>query len=100
MEDDDDIREEITQFFRLRWTVPVGVIGSFMPPPPSKIVSEQENQELIKPVSKGEVWRALWSLTEDKAPGPDGFPPMFFRHYWSIIQEDMVAIVQDFFTHR
>lgn len=61
--------------------MPVGGPGSFVSLPPSDIVSEQENQELIKTVSEEEVRRALWSLIEDRALGSDDFPPIFFRHY-------------------
>lgn len=61
--------------------MPAGGSSSFVSPPPSDIVSERENQELIKAISKEKVQRAIWSLAEDRAPGLDGFPPIFFKHY-------------------
>jgi hypothetical protein len=32
-----------------------------------------------------------------KAPSPDGLPGLFFRHYWPIVGEQVVATVQSFF---
>jgi len=39
-----------------------------------------ENGRLLSP-SYVEIWYVLWSMEEDKVPGPDGFPPLFFRRY-------------------
>lgn len=36
-----------------------------------------------------EVREAFWSLREDKVPRPDGF-----SHYWSIIREEVLKMVQ------
>lgn len=37
-------------------------------------------------------------MLEDKAPGPNGFPQLFFKRYWSIIQEKVCKVVMEFFT--
>ncbi|XP_026431629.1 uncharacterized protein LOC113328844 [Papaver somniferum] len=41
---------------------------------------------------------ALNSIVSRKAPGPDGFPSHFFKYSWSIVGDDMVACIQNFFT--
>uniref|UniRef100_A0A2N9IDR3 Reverse transcriptase domain-containing protein n=1 Tax=Fagus sylvatica TaxID=28930 RepID=A0A2N9IDR3_FAGSY len=33
-----------------------------------------------------------------KSPGPDGLPPLFYKHYWSIVKKDVIAAVLNFFT--
>jgi hypothetical protein len=35
-----------------------------------------------------------------KAPGPDGFIGTFFKSYWDIIKDDMVAALAHFANHR
>jgi hypothetical protein len=45
--------------------------------------------ELAKPVSKKEVYDALMSMKSYKAPGPDGFQPIFFKLFWDVVGEDM-----------
>ncbi|XP_026416843.1 uncharacterized protein LOC113312295 [Papaver somniferum] len=31
------------------------------------------------------------------SPGPDGFPPGFFKEHWDIVKTDIINLVQDFF---
>ncbi|XP_039055526.1 uncharacterized protein LOC120198242 [Hibiscus syriacus] len=46
--------------------------------------------ELTKIISAEEIKEALFSKGNDKAPGPDGFTPMFFKISWSVVGEDVV----------
>ena len=32
-----------------------------------------------------------------KAPGPDGFPTLFHKHYWDIVGDQVVLATQSFF---
>ncbi|XP_038971154.1 uncharacterized protein LOC120104305 [Phoenix dactylifera] len=61
-------------------------------------IGEVECASLIRPVMAQEVHEAVWALAADKAPGPDGFPPFFFRRYWGIIRPAVVEAIQCFFT--
>ncbi|KAE8654001.1 COP9 signalosome complex subunit 4-like [Hibiscus syriacus] len=49
--------------------------------------------ELTKIISAEEIKEALFSKGNDKAPGPDGFTPMFFKISWSVVGEDVVNTV-------
>ena len=51
-------------------------------------------------MSVEEVSGALRSLREDKALGPDSFPPLFFHRYWSIVREEVVEAIQLVFEGR
>ncbi|MCI21120.1 cytochrome P450 89A2-like, partial [Trifolium medium] len=50
--------------------------------------------ELSKPVSKKEVFDALMSMKSYKAPGPDGFQPIFFKLFWNDIGDDLWNFVK------
>ncbi|GKB45339.1 RNA-directed DNA polymerase, eukaryota, reverse transcriptase zinc-binding domain protein, partial [Tanacetum coccineum] len=50
-------------------------------------------------VSKDEIKRVVWDCGIDKSPGPDGFMFGFYRHYWNILESDVVDAVTSFFHH-
>ncbi|KAL3812349.1 hypothetical protein ACJIZ3_013617 [Penstemon smallii] len=62
-------------------------------------VSLEDNQYLLQPFSADEVHRALFSMYPLKSPGPDGFPPLFFQKYWSVVGNDVVIWVLDFLNN-
>ena len=51
------------------------------------------NFNLIAKFSKTKMEIALKQMAPLKAPGPDGMPPIFFQHYWSSIDDDVVKAV-------
>ena len=73
------------------------VVASFSHPP-SEMVTEQENRDLMGAVIADEVRRVVWSMVEDKVLGPNDFPPLFFRRYWPLIQSEVVAVVPEYFA--
>ena len=40
---------------------------------------------------------AVYEMNPLKAPGPDGMPGLFFRHYWGFMGSQLVEAVQSFF---
>ena len=46
-----------------------------------KLISEEHNQLLLRPVSLLEVEQVVAQNKEGKAPGPDGFTACFFHHF-------------------
>lgn len=61
-------------------------------------ISQQLQPLLILPVSLDEVKNALFSMGPYKAPGPDGFQPIFFRTYWDIVAKDVWSVVANAFA--
>jgi hypothetical protein len=53
------------------------------------LISEHDNTQLVKEISEEEIIKAVWEMDPDKAPGPDGFPIRFYRHFWAIIKRDL-----------
>lgn len=52
---------------------------------------------LTSQVSKEEVKKAVFRMKSFKAPSPDGFQPIFFKHFWDIIGDDIRYLVRDAF---
>ena len=42
----------------------------------------------------------MFSLKNNKAPGPDDFNASFFKRMWHIVGEDVIKVVSSFHTRR
>lgn len=60
--------------------------------------SEDERSQLIKPVSDEEIRDVLFSMPNNKAPGPDSYTTEFFKAAWSVIGKDFTTAVHSFST--
>lgn len=52
---------------------------------------------LLAQVTLEEVHKAVCSMKSYKAPGPDGFQPIFFKHLWELVKTDLLILVQQAF---
>ena len=59
-------------------------------------VTNAMNARLIKEFLAEEVYKALKQMYPLKAPGPDGMPPVFFKHFWSMVGNTVTKTVLDF----
>ncbi|KAL0287129.1 UNVERIFIED_CONTAM: hypothetical protein Sradi_7130300 [Sesamum radiatum] len=69
----------------------------FLQPHLKHTLTVEEAAALLRQVSTGEVKEALFAISEDSAPGPDGYTSAFFKSAWTKIGEDICAAVQEFF---
>jgi hypothetical protein len=51
------------------------------------VISLEENEELCSIPTTLEIKEAIFSMGSLKAPGLDGLPPLFFKHYWEIVKK-------------
>jgi len=52
-------------------------------------ITDNHNALLIAPFSREEFRDAIFSMHLDKCPGPDGYNPGFYQHFWSNCSEDI-----------
>jgi hypothetical protein len=50
--------------------------------------------------TEDEIKAAVFDLHDEKAPGPDGFIGKFFKRFWALIKEDLVAAIQQLYYLR
>ena len=55
---------------------------------------------LTKPIGMQEVEEVVDEMALGKAPGPDGFTTNFFHHFWDLVKEDVLGIVEESRTKR
>lgn len=56
-------------------------------------------EELVRPVQGEEIKKALFSMSANKAPPPDGFPVEFYKDVWPVVGGDLIVVVQSFFLY-
>ncbi|GJV48593.1 reverse transcriptase domain-containing protein [Tanacetum coccineum] len=57
-------------------------------------------QDMVREISNKEVKDAIFSIGDDKSPGPDGFTAAFFKEAWNIIANDVYLAVREFFRNE
>eukprot|EP00253_Pinus_taeda_P011233 PITA_11233 len=60
-----------------------------------KIIIDDQNQNLLKPVTMQEVKEAMAQLKDGKAPGPDGFTSNFFHEFRDLISSEVWDLVEE-----
>jgi hypothetical protein len=62
--------------------------------------SAEENEGLLRTLSENELERIVKDMKSDTAPGPDGFPVVFFKKFWPLVKLGVLHIVNDFILGR
>ncbi|XP_039039689.1 uncharacterized protein LOC120177707 [Hibiscus syriacus] len=55
------------------------------------------SSNLVKAVTDEEIKEANFNQGNEKALGPDGFTPYFFKKLWSVVEEDVIKAIKYFF---
>lgn len=60
-------------------------------------VTLEQAQDMIRTVTDAKIKTAMFGISDDKAPGPDGHTAAFFKASWDIVQHDVCLTVREFF---
>jgi hypothetical protein len=63
----------------------------------SPIITLEQNESLCSIPSPLEIKAVIFGMFNLKAPGPDGLPALFYKQYWPIVGDSIIAAVQHFF---
>lgn len=92
-----DIAAEFASIYQSLWDSPSSMSG-ILPTLPA--ISNLASLDLLNIPSQAEVLKALHSLPDGKAPGPDGYHADFFRVSWNRLGPLTVKAIQHFFMHN
>lgn len=57
--------------------------------------TQEQVEKLNKPQSPEEFCNALNRIPNNKAPGPDGFPAEFYKHFWTTISPLFLRMIDE-----
>jgi hypothetical protein len=63
-------------------------------------VMDEENLRLELTFTPKDLEEVLLSMKPNLAPGPDGFPVLFFKRFWGILKGPILQILNDFSIGR
>ncbi|XP_075655057.1 uncharacterized protein LOC142625254 [Castanea sativa] len=58
-----------------------------------QVITEDMDKELTSRFEEWELNQALKQMAPMKAPGPNGMPPLFFQHFWPMIEGNVTHSV-------
>jgi hypothetical protein len=59
-----------------------------------------QREMLVAPIQESEIYTALKSIGDLKAPGLYGYGAMLFKSAWNIVKYDVIAAVREFFVEE
>ena len=62
-------------------------------------LSDAEQTDLEKPLTKEECFKTLKECAKNKCPGSDGLSVEFYLHFWPLLGDEMVSSFDYAFTH-
>ncbi|KAA0035247.1 LINE-1 retrotransposable element ORF2 protein [Cucumis melo var. makuwa] len=59
-------------------------------------ISCSHQSELCKPFDEQEIKSTIMSISNEKAPGPDGYTILFYKKHWTDLKGDLLNVLKDF----
>jgi len=87
-------------FFEQLISAPQPPLTANITPLYTRTISASSTTAMLLPISSAEIKTTLFSIPDNKDPGPDGYNAFFFKKCWSIIRDDFIAATRYFFTHN
>ena len=95
------ISEEVVTFYKsLIGSVDVQVTGcpkQILEDVLQSFLNEEKTSNLSRPINRDEIKNVMFSIGNDRAPGPDGYSSGFFKVAWSIVGGDVEEAIIQFF---
>lgn len=60
-------------------------------------ITKDENSEISRIPTPEEIKATLFNMQDLKAPGPDGYPVIFYKQLWPTVGDDVIKAVTSFF---
>ncbi|KAL0446487.1 UNVERIFIED_CONTAM: hypothetical protein Slati_1776600 [Sesamum latifolium] len=70
----------------------------FLRPWSRYIITEEDSNAFLMPVTASEVKMVFFDIAEDKSPGLDGFSSGFYKAAWPVVGEEVTSAILEFFN--
>jgi hypothetical protein len=64
------------------------------------IIDQNHINQLEAPILDDEIKAAIFGMKPYKAPGPDGYQPIFYQSQWHVIGQSVCRYVRDIFYRQ
>lgn len=64
-----------------------------------QVMSNLDNEAICRIPTQEEIWVVLVRMGSFTSPGPDGYPPVFYKKYWGMIFNDVVSSIKNIFDY-
>nr|GEV67442.1 hypothetical protein [Tanacetum cinerariifolium] len=64
-----------------------------------EVLSKEEAEDMIGLVTDEEIKEAVFDIYSNKASGPNGYTPGFFKKAWHIVGKEVCLAIKDFFMN-
>ncbi|GJY65266.1 sodium/hydrogen exchanger 6 [Tanacetum coccineum] len=62
-----------------------------------RVLDNSKADCMVRDVTDDEIKSVMFSMGDDRAPGPDGFTTTFFKKAWDMVGGDITCAIRDFF---
>lgn len=94
---EEEIAKVVVKYFQDLYTFVEGNREATVSHALNRIISDEENAELIREPTDQEIKDEVLSIHEGKAPGPDGFSASFFHSNWETVGPEIATEIKGFF---
>nr|GEV14958.1 hypothetical protein [Tanacetum cinerariifolium] len=85
--------DQYNQFLRAEGgTIPLDDHDLFI-----RVLDDAKDNFIVHDASNDEVKSVIFSMGDDRAPGPNGFTAVFLKKVWDVVGGDITCVVRDFF---
>ena len=93
--EDSQIKEIATQYYKALFSTAHPTELDVVLEADQPLVTQEMNDQLLRPFSWDEVESAINQMESIMAPGPDGMPPLFYQSFWSLVGDEVCSAVLD-----
>lgn len=94
---DAKITKVAIKHFEKTFNLPPSIIDHNILDVIAECISHEDNPNITKCPQEKEIREAIFYMSPNSAPGPDGYSGKFYQLCWNIIKKDVIEFVQFFF---
>ncbi|XP_026377705.1 uncharacterized protein LOC113272003 [Papaver somniferum] len=99
-EDRDSLEDLLVTHFKIISTTTNPTLNDDLLNCIDRCVTNEDNDKLLSPITLDEIRNTIKQMAPWTAPGPDGFPPGFYKQNLNLLEQDVLETVKSFFDSK